>query len=276
MRTRRLYNCPCPCCRRKGSGCGCRSGGTRLRYVLLFCPPATCSGTSGRQYTNALPGAPYTLGQAQAHISQSPLGRRITWVKQSPLDYLSSLPSSTYTSSPSAGVTKVFDAAVLAHCLWYFSSPSVIFSILDALRNQSKRLLVAEWSLQATRPSAQSHVLAALAQAALESHKSKSHSNIRTVLGPKRLTDLALSAGWKLESETRVQAQEGLLDGQWEVSACLSASFEKEVESYVLDEREKGVVLALRDACETSLQVTPGGRKGVHAMDIWIASFVCA
>jgi hypothetical protein len=231
---------------------------------------------SGKQYTDALPGAPYTLGQAQAHISHSPLGRRITWVQQSPPDYLSSLPCSTPTSSPSATVTKVFDAAVLAHCLWYFSSPSIVLSTFGALRKYSQRLLVAEWSLAATRPSAQPHVLAALAQAALQCHKPKSNSNIRTVLGPKRLTDLALSAGWKLESETRVQAEEGLLDGQWEVSACLSASFEKEVEGYVSDEKQRGVILALRDACEASLQGTPGGQKGVHAMDVWIASFVCA
>jgi hypothetical protein len=73
-----------------------------------------------------------------------------------------------------------------------------------------------------------------------------------------------------------VQAQDGLLDRQWEVSTCLSALFEKELEEYVLDERERGVILALRDACEASLQHTPGGQKGVHAMDIWIASFVSA
>ena len=127
----------------------------------------------------------------------------------------------------------------------------------------------------ATRPSAQPHVLAALAQAALECHKSQSTSNIRTVLGPKRLTDIALSAGWELEYETRVQAKEGLLDGQWEVFACLAASFEEELQSYVRDEREREVILALRDACEASLQCVPGGRKGVHAMDVWIASFVC-
>jgi hypothetical protein len=231
---------------------------------------------SGRQCADALEGAPYTLGQAQAHISQSSLGKRITWIKQPPLEYLSSLANSTSASSLSTRVTKVFDAAVLAHCLWYFSSPSTILSTLGALKSQSKRLLVAEWSLAATLPSAHPHVLAVLAQAALECHKSRSNSNIRTVLGPKRLTDLALSVGWQLESETRVQAQEGLLDGQWEVSTCLSASFEKELEEYVLDERERGVILALRDACEASLQHTPGGQKGVHAMDIWIASFVSA
>lgn len=126
----------------------------------------------------------------------------------------------------------------------------------------------------ATHPSAQPHILAALAQAALEVHKSKSDSNIRTVLGPKRLTDLALAAGWKLESEACVQAKEELLDGQWEVSTCLSASFEKEVEKHVSGERERGLILALRDACEASLKCIPGGRKGVHAMDVWVSSFV--
>ncbi|KAF1848779.1 SAM-dependent methyltransferase [Cucurbitaria berberidis CBS 394.84] len=219
-------------------------------------------------------GAPYTLGQAQDHISQGPLGRRITWVHQSPLDYLSSLPSPSSTSSPPASESKTFDATVLAHCLWYFPSPSLILSTFRALKQHSKRLLLAEWSLVATHPSSQPHVLAALTQAALECRKPKSDSNVRTVLGPKRITELALAAGWQLESETHVQGGEGLLDGQWEVSACLSSSFEKEVEERVSDERERGVIIASRDACEASLEGVQGGRKGVRAMDVWAARFV--
>ncbi|PYH99291.1 S-adenosyl-L-methionine-dependent methyltransferase [Aspergillus ellipticus CBS 707.79] len=210
-------------------------------------------------------GAPYTLGQAQDHISQGPLGKQITWIQQTPLEYLSPLPSSH----------KTFDATVLAHSLWYFSTPSLILSTLRALKQHSKRLLLAEWSLVATHPAAQPHVLAALAQAALECRKPESVSNVRTVLGPKQLTELAVAAGWQLESETRVQGGEGLLDGQWEVSACLSASFGREVEAQVRDERERAVVLALRDACEANLQGVPGGgRKGVRAMDVWVAGFV--
>lgn len=97
------------------------------------------------------------------------------------------------------------------------------------------------------------------------------------MLSPKRLTELALEAGWQLESETpRVQCGEGLADGRWEVSACLSSSFEKEVEEKLstCDERERAVVLALRDACEASLEGVQGGRKGVRAMDVWTATFV--
>ncbi|KAL1303754.1 hypothetical protein AAFC00_007096 [Neodothiora populina] len=216
-------------------------------------------------------GAPYTLGQAQNHISQGPLGRRITWVQSSPLDYLSSLSSTSPVSD-----SKTCDATVLAHCLWYFSSPSLILSTFRAIKQHSRRLLLAEWSLVATHPSAQPHVLATLTQAALECRKpaGSSVSNVRTVLSPKRLTELALAAGWQLESETRVQGGEGLLDGQWEVSACLSSSFEGEVQEQVSDERERAMVLALRDACEASLEVVQEGRKGVRAMDVWVAGFV--
>lgn len=164
---------------------------------------------------------------------------------------------------------------MLAHSLWYFGSPSLISSTFRALRQHSKRLLLAEWSLVATHASAQPHVLAALAQAALECRKTdNSDSNVRTVLGPKRLTELALAAGWQLECETLVQGGEGLLDGQWEVSACLSSSFEREVEEKLSDERERAAVLASRDACEASLKYVQGGWKGVRAMDVWVASFV--
>ena len=217
-------------------------------------------------------GSPYTLGQAQGHISQGPLGKRITWVQQSPPDYLSSLPSSP---GPAIEI-KTFDATVLAHSLWYFASTSLILSTFQAVKQHSKRLHLAEWSWLATHPSAQPHVLAALAQAALECRKrsGRSNSNIRTALGPKRLTELALAAGWRLESETRVQCVDGLLDGQWEVSACLSPSFERQVEEQVGDERERAAILASRDACEASLEGVQGGRKGVKAMDVWVASFV--
>ena len=64
------------------------------------------------------------------------------------------------------------------------------------------------------------------------------------------------------------------MDGQWEVAACLSPDFEEEVEEQVKDERERAVVLALRDACEASLEGVKGGRKGVRTMDVWVADFV--
>ena len=150
----------------------------------------------------------------------------------------------------------------------------LVLDTFRAIKRHSERLLLAEWSLVATHPYAQPHVLAALAQGALECRKAKSDSNVRTVMSPKRLTELALAAGWQLERETRVPCGEGILDGQWEVSACLSSSFERQVDEHVSDERDRGVVLALRDACEASLEVVQGGRGAVQAMDVWIGSFI--
>jgi hypothetical protein len=48
------------------------------------------------------------------------------------------------------------------------------------------------------------------------------------------------------------------MGGRWEVAACLSSSFEKEVEEQVSDERERAVDFALRDACEASLKGVSG------------------
>jgi len=160
------------------------------------------------------------------------------------------------------------------YAVWYFSTPLLVLDTFRAIKRHSERLLLAEWSLVATHPYAQPHVLAALAQGALECRKAKSDSNVRTVMSPKRLTELALAAGWQLERETRVPCGEGILDGQWEVSACLSSSFERQVDEHVSDERDRGVVLALRDACEASLEVVQGGRGAVQAMDVWIGSFI--
>tara|TARA_R110002003_G_scaffold236_4_gene17123 strand:- start:1118 stop:1498 length:381 start_codon:yes stop_codon:yes gene_type:complete len=94
-----------------------------------------------------------------------------------------------------------------------------------ALKEPSKRLLLAEWSLVATHSPAQPHVLAALTQAALECRKSNSVSNVRTVLGPKRLTELALAGGWQLESEACLQGG-GVVD-RIMGGFCLSLSHSK-------------------------------------------------
>ncbi|KAH7079877.1 S-adenosyl-L-methionine-dependent methyltransferase [Paraphoma chrysanthemicola] len=217
-------------------------------------------------------GSPYTLAQAQSHISHSPLGNRISWIQAPPLDYLSSLPLPSTPSETSQ--TPPFTATVFAHSIYYFSSPSLILSTFRTLRHHSARLHIAEWSLVATHPAAQPHVLAVLAHAALECRKPTSTSNVRTVLSPRRIRELAAQAGWVLESEDRVPCVEGLLDGRWEVGACLSERFEREVRECVADERERNVVLALRDACEASLEVVEGGKDGVRAMDVWVANFV--
>ncbi|KDQ65061.1 hypothetical protein JAAARDRAFT_28724 [Jaapia argillacea MUCL 33604] len=207
-------------------------------------------------------GAPFTLFQAQSHLSASDLGPRITWINKETPTHLSSLPpTSQYTHS------------ILAHSLWYFSSPSSLSTTLQLLATHSGRICLAEWSLSSANPDAQPHILAALTQASLECRKSTSESNVRTVLSPKAIKDLAGDAGLKLISEGFVTPDEGVHDGRWEVQATLSERFAKEVEEFIEDEREKGVVFALRDALELSVKRIERGVKGVRSMDVWWGVF---
>ncbi|KAH7906515.1 S-adenosyl-L-methionine-dependent methyltransferase [Hygrophoropsis aurantiaca] len=203
-------------------------------------------------------GSPYTLGEAQAHLKASRLGSRITFVRASTAEIL-------------AADATVYDVAVLAHSLWYFSSPSAIRDTLRALSARARRVCLAEWALVASHPGAAPHLLAALAQAALECRIRDSTSNIRTVVSPEGVKALARTAGLELESERTVAAPEGMMDGQWEVGAMLRPEFGRRVEAAVADERERGVVLAMRDAVRASKEAL-GGEK-VRAMDVWAGSF---
>ncbi|EJT97267.1 hypothetical protein DACRYDRAFT_25090 [Dacryopinax primogenitus] len=204
-------------------------------------------------------GAPFTIGDAQAHLSSGPLGAHITWVQSSPIDYLSS--------------SSQFDTAVLAHCLWYFSSPSLLLSTLRALRARCTNLCIGEWSLSASLKEGQAHVFAALTQAALECRKPSSESNVRTVLSPSAIKTLAQEAGWSLESERSITPELRLLDGRWEVGDVLDPAFEEEVKENVQDERERGVIFALRDATQAAVDRVEG-MKGVGCMEVWVAVFV--
>ena len=207
-------------------------------------------------------GSPYTLAQAQSYISNGRLGSRITWKQANPIAYLE--------SDVDAG-TETYDVAVLAHSLWYFQSPTLVIQTLERLAKRVKRVCIAEWSLSSDV--AQSHILAVLTHAALECRKATSVSNIRTVLTPERIKTYAETAGLELESDVVFKPTSGILDGEWEVGAVLDGGFTKDVEEYVKDEREKCMVLAMRDAVEASVQRV-GGIKNVVPMDVWCGVFI--
>ncbi|KAK0628259.1 hypothetical protein B0T17DRAFT_588446 [Bombardia bombarda] len=174
-------------------------------------------------------GAPFTLGQAQAHLSAGPLGDRITFRQADPVSFL----------NDEARKDERWDAAVLAHCIWYFSSPSELSRILEALRGRVRAVCVAEYALKASVPAAVPHVLAALAQATLEAHKTSSHSNIQTPVGPRAIKASAARAGWKGVREEAVV----------------------EVESVVGDERVRTMLRTAREATVAAVEAgVAGGR----------------
>ncbi|KAI0258115.1 S-adenosyl-L-methionine-dependent methyltransferase [Gloeopeniophorella convolvens] len=204
-------------------------------------------------------GSPFTLGQAQEHISSGRLGSRITWKQADPLAFLES-DETTY------------DVAVLALCIWYFHDPSVLAATLSALVKRARSIFIAEWSLKASNPAAHPHILAALTQAALESQKTNPHSNIRYAATPAAIKEAATAAEWTFVSERTVVPADNILDGRWEVDLVRSAKFKMEIETFVADVRQRSAVVAMREATLAALEVV-GGLKGVRSMDVWVASF---
>ncbi|KZP09946.1 S-adenosyl-L-methionine-dependent methyltransferase [Athelia psychrophila] len=209
-------------------------------------------------------GSPYTLGQAQAHLTKegAPLHGRISWKQADPLKFLED------------DDTK-YDIAVLVLCTWYFSSSEVLANTLSALSKRVSRICIAEWSLSSA--TADTHILAALTQAALERHNPNSSSNVRTLFSPAAIKSAAKETGWSAESEATFTPRDHVLDGQWEVGAVTykskdgTAGFSVDVEKYVKDEKDKSVIYALRDATLASLERV-GGPKSVKSMDVWCAS----
>lgn len=203
-------------------------------------------------------GAPFTLRQAQEHISKGPMGSRITWFNQDVSEYIAN----------NAAVT--WDYIVFCHSLWYFDSPDRVQKLLQSLSGRGT-LLIAEYALQATEPSAVSHVLAVIARASLEAQKKSSEENVQSLLGPRELKHMVEEKGWTLREEKTVVPGKGLLDGSWEVSTVKGEGFLKEIEEGVESPRHRLVLRSARDAVLSAVKLHESER--VRTMDVWVASF---
>ncbi|KDQ12907.1 hypothetical protein BOTBODRAFT_34051 [Botryobasidium botryosum FD-172 SS1] len=201
-------------------------------------------------------GAPITLGEGQAFLSQGRLGDRITWVEADPVAFLETN-------------TEKYDIAVFAHCLWYFSSPTEIYNALRHAGQHAKTVCIAEWSLSSA--SADAHILTVLGKAVLECHKSESVSNVRTVLSPARFREAADEVGLALKSEGIFTPVSDPF-GYREARMFLHDRTLLEIDEFVKDERQKSAVLALRDAVASSVQRV-GEVEKVESMDTWWATF---
>ncbi len=189
-----------------------------------------------------------------------------------------------------------YDIATLLHCMFYFPSPAVLLQTFKDLHDHNppiKTLALAEYALQASATDQNPHVLAVLAQSALESLRiGNTLANVRTVLSPKKITEIALEAGWKIRSEEKITPELGLQDGRWEIGTVVSKSWEKEVEDVfdgmkketgngdegVIQERQKSWVMATRDATVAAVENLDGEdmkskRANCRTMDTWCALF---
>ena len=204
-------------------------------------------------------GAPFTLDQAQAFLSNGPVGQRISWHRADPVEFL-------------AQGNETWDAVVFLHCIWYFASPETLKDILVSLKGRVRAVYVAEYALHASKATAAPHVLAAIARGAMEVHKVESNENIRTLVSPHEIREIAEAVGWSLEEESRVVPEDGLFDGMWEASAVAGKGFLHEVQSEIEDSRVATLVRSGRDAVISSAGAV-GGLKRVTTMDVWIGAF---
>ncbi|KAF9780380.1 hypothetical protein IL306_000316 [Fusarium sp. DS 682] len=205
-------------------------------------------------------GAPYTLGQAQEHITKGSLGGRLKFWQKQLEDFLTE-----------TGEQK-WDYAVFVHCLWYLDGAETLTRLLRALKGRVNKICIAEYAMKASEPAAVPHVLAALTRATLEAQKSESEANIRCLLSPPDIKNIAGNARWKVERETEIVPHEGLQDGGWEVGDVKSESFVDEIEEHVADSKLKIVLKSGREAVVKAVEGLDG--KNVRTMDVWAATLV--
>ena len=246
------------------------------RVLELGCGQGTCTQVLAQAVGNAGHvdavdpgsldyGAPMTLGQAQAGLSEGPLGSRISWHQADPVEFL---------SSPSHSA-KQWDVAVLVHSVWYFKSPGTLSRILLALKGKVRTVCIAEYALHASHLAAVPHVLAALACASLEACRNweESEENIQTSLSPIALKAIAQQAGWTAKMEGIMVPAERLDDGRWESKTVVSEDYVEDVQRHVSNERIRAMLNSARDAVVLSVEGI-GGIDAVRTMDVWVATLI--
>lgn len=188
----------------------------------------------------------------------------MTFIRASPSDYLSNL---TELDDP-------YTHVVLFHSLWYFASPSIFPTILRNLQahiTSDANLCIAEYALQASSLNAVPHVLAALAQTALEAGGiEESERNVRTVVGPEWIKEETQKQGWVVKDEMVVIPPRKMADGRWEVESAMGDEFKKGLEEVAeRDEQLGGVLKGMREAVRMAIEVVGGCMRDVEPMNIW-------
>lgn len=190
----------------------------------------------------------------------------MSFVQGDPIEYL---------SEGAAGLK--FDFVVFGYSIWYFSSPDILARVLAKAYEHAQTIVVAEHGLSASLPAQMPHLLAALADNALESFRGEeSKRNIRCALSPCQITGLAAKAGWVLAKESIITPLSKQIDAKMETRMVVkSRLFRADLDDVVSRTEPKiGVMLqSMIDAVVTSVQNLEGGLDGVRNMNVWVARF---
>lgn len=198
-------------------------------------------------------GAPVTLGESAARLAAGPLGPRIDF--RFATDVLD--PSVDYPES-------TFDHVVLAHCSWYFTSLGQLQGTLARVRPWARRLWFTEWDLTPASGDQLAHLLAVLIQGQIEAAGSHGQGNVRTPFSRERLLRLLPEAGWTADGSGSVDTEE-LLDGDWEIAACLDLAGTEE-RLATLPEPVRQLVLSQADVLRAIAK--PRGNRALAAYSV--------
>lgn len=151
-------------------------------------------------------GAPLTLGQAWNHLLAGPLGDRLT------------VHFNTNLSDDLGPIANQhFDRVVLAHSLWYFASANALALLFKNMAAVCDHVDVAEWSMQPTALDQIGHLQAAMIQGLLYAIAPSDVANIRTLITPDTLAQIAHDNTWTYTAGTIVK-DPTLDDAHWEIA----------------------------------------------------------
>ncbi|KAK3349093.1 hypothetical protein B0T25DRAFT_547188 [Lasiosphaeria hispida] len=203
---------------------------------------------------------------SQAHVLASAVGHQVSFVQADPIAYL---------LGGAGGQT--FDFIVFGYSIWYFSSPDILTRTLQVARQHAQSVLIAEYSLSASLPAQIPHLLAALADNALESFRGEeSKRNIRCALSPRQITGFAADAGWALAKEEIATPLSKQVDARMETRMVLkSRLFRADLDDVVsrIDAKIGIMLQSMIDAVAASVENLDGGLESARNMDVWIARF---
>ncbi|ORX33444.1 hypothetical protein BD324DRAFT_654156 [Kockovaella imperatae] len=224
-------------------------------------------------------GAPLTMSEAHETLTSNKELDNLKFVIDSPID-------TVLTSEAS------YTHAVLVHSLYYFESEAVLLETFRRLATNTpaiKYLCLAEYALRADIVEQVPHLLSVLAQAAVHAlhsddkatNKSPS-SNVRTVVGPGRIIELATEAGWKLCTKDDGSSHEAtftpdadLQDGSWEAQTVGDKSWELDIRGEGNQTRKSAAsaLEAFQNSTATSLTSLRATSRKTATMPVWCAVF---
>lgn len=110
-----------------------------------------------------------------------------------------------------------FDRVVLAHSLWYFASANALALLFKNMAAVCDHVDVAEWSMQPTALDQIGHLQAAMIQGLLYAIAPSDVANIRTLITPDTLAQIAHDNTWTYTAGTIVE-DPTLDDAHWEIA----------------------------------------------------------